>query len=284
MLSLFRRYRELLIVGTLLLYPLVTYLSSGHRGREPNLADRVVLAISSPVQRGLTASIDGARGAFDGYLALRGARAEREACTSELSASRAELNALREARAENERLRAMLGYTEGTLEPEIAARVIGVNASPHFISLRINRGESDGARVGMPVVTPDGVVGQVARVVGGTSDVMLITDPSSRLGAVVQRTRVRATAVGAGGGAELHLDNVLYGDDVVDGDTLITSGTDGLFPKGLVIGHVTKVTRETNAMFLKARVVPAADLRRVEEVLLLPSIFAMAPPIPEVKR
>src|SRR5258706_557680 len=164
MLSLFKRYRELLIVGTLLLYPLITYLSSGHRGREPNIADRVVLAISSPLQRALTATIEGTRGGLDGYVALRSARERRDECMGDLSASRAELNALREAKAENERLRAMIGYTEGTVEPEIAARVIGVNASPHFISLRINRGESDGVRPGMPVVTPDGVVGQVSAV------------------------------------------------------------------------------------------------------------------------
>ncbi len=282
MLSLFKRYRELLIVGTLLLYPLITYLSSGHRGREPNFADRAVLWISSPVQRGLTALIEGSRGGVDGYIALRGAREQRDQCVAQLSASQAELNAMREAKAENERLRAMLGYTETTVEPEIAARVIGVNASPHFISLRINRGESDGVRTGMPVLTSDGVVGQVSRVVGGSADVMLITDPSSKLGVVVQRTRVRGTAIGAGGGQTLALDNVLYGDDVVDGDVVITSGTDGLFPKGLVIGHVENVTRESNAMFLKARIVPAVDLRRVEEVLLLPSMLAMGP-VPEVK-
>jgi rod shape-determining protein MreC len=91
----------------------------------------------------------------------------------------------------------------------------------------------------------------------------------------VQRTRVRGTAIGAGGGQTLTLDNVLYADDVVDGDVVITSGTDGLFPKGLVIGQVEKVTREANAMFLKARIVPAVDLRRVEEVLLLPSMLAL---------
>jgi rod shape-determining protein MreC len=283
MLSLFKRYRELLIVGTLLLYPLVTYLSSGHRGREPNVADRVVLAVSSPVQRVLTGAIEGCRSGLEGYVALRGARDQRDTCVADLSASRAELNALRESRAENERLRAMLGYVEGTVEPEIAARVIGVNASPHFVSLRINRGDSDGVRVGMPVVTPDGVVGQVSRVVGGTSDVMLITDPTSMLGAVVQRTRVRATAAGSGGGSALNLDNVLRGDDVVDDDLVITAGTDGLFPKGLVIGRVEKVSREPNAMFLNARIVPSVDLRRVEEVLLLPSMLALAPPMEKTR-
>jgi rod shape-determining protein MreC len=123
----------------------------------------------------------------------------------------------------------------------------------------------------------------VSRVVGGTADVMLLTDPSSRLGAVVQRSRARGTAVGAGGGTNLHFENVLKGDDVVDGDTLITSGTDGLFPKGLVIGTIEGVSRDTTSnMFVKARIAPATDLRHVEEVLLLPSMLALAP-VPEVK-
>jgi rod shape-determining protein MreC len=283
MLSLFKRYRELLIVGALLLYPLATYLSSGHRGREPNMVDRVVLGIASPVERGLTALIDGAKSSFDGYVALRGAHEQRDQCSAELSQARAELNALKEAKAENERLRTLLKYEEGTVEPEIPARVIGVNASPHFVSLRIDKGESDGVRTGMPVVTASGVVGQVSRVVGGTADVMLLTDPSSRLGAVVQRSRARGTAVGAGGGTNLHFENVLKGDDVVDGDTLITSGTDGLFPKGLVVGQIEGVSRDTSSnMFVKARIVPAADLRHVEEVLLLPSMLALGP-VPEVK-
>jgi rod shape-determining protein MreC len=282
MLSLFKRYRELLIVGALLLYPLITYLSSGHRGREPNVVDRVVLKVSSPVERGLTALIDGAKSSVDAYVTLRGARDQRDQCTAELSQTKADLNALKEQKAENERLRTLLKYEEGTVEPEIPARVIGVNASPHFISLRIDKGESDGVRQGMPVVNADGVVGQVSRVVGGTADVMLLTDPSSRLGVVIQRSRVRGTAVGAGGGTNLHLENVLKGDDVVDGDVLITSGTDGLFPKGLVVGQIVGVTQETSSMFIKARVIPTADLRRVEEVLLLPSMLALAP-VPEAK-
>src|SRR6185295_18925758 len=103
MLSLFTRYRDALIVGALLLWPLVSYLSSGHRGREPNFVDRLVLTVTSPVERGLTALIDGARSSVDGYVALRGAHEQRDQCTAELSQARAELNALKEAKAENER-------------------------------------------------------------------------------------------------------------------------------------------------------------------------------------
>src|SRR3954471_3980238 len=147
MLSSLKRYRELLIVGVLLGYPLITYLSSGHRGREPNTIDRAVLWVSSPLQRLLSSAVDGVRDGVEGYVALRGAKEQRDACVADLSASRAEVNALHEAQAENERLRAILNYSEGTVEPEIAASVIGVNASPHFISLRINRGESHGVRL-----------------------------------------------------------------------------------------------------------------------------------------
>src|SRR5438105_5580713 len=105
MLSSLKRYRELLIVGVLLGYPLVTYLSSGHRGREPNTIDRAVLWVSSPLQQLLTYAIDGARDGVDGYVALRGAKAQRDSCVADLSAARAEVNALSEQRAENERLR-----------------------------------------------------------------------------------------------------------------------------------------------------------------------------------
>src|SRR5439155_8056609 len=107
--------------------------------------------------------IDGVRDGLDGYVALRGAKEQRDACEADLSAMRAEVNALKEQQAENERLRTLLNYSQGTVEPEIAAQVIGVNASPHFISLRINRGDAHGVRLGMPVVTSDGVVGQVSR-------------------------------------------------------------------------------------------------------------------------
>lgn len=290
MLTLFRRYRELLVVGALLVIPLARYLSSGHRGRDPNWVDKWVIAASLPIQRGLTFLVEGISSTVDGYLALRGARQERDACVAELSQTRAELNALAEAKAENERLKAALGYSELTIEPEITARVVGLNASVHFVSLRIDRGESEGVQLGMPVLTAEGVVGQVTRVLGHASEVMLITDPSSKIGAVVQRSRARATASGMGGGAPLSLDNVLYGDDVLDGDVLVTAGTDGVFPKGLVIGKIEtrnfsgsgadggdSIKRDETAMFLRAQVTPTVDLRRVEEVLLLPSMVALAP-------
>src|SRR4051812_32363988 len=120
MFALLKRFRELLLVGALLLYPLATFLSSGHKGREPNLVDRGVLAVSAPLQSALTWAIESAQGGVNGYLALRGARVEADRCRSDLSQVRAELNSFTEARAENERLKGLLGYAEDSVEAEIS--------------------------------------------------------------------------------------------------------------------------------------------------------------------
>lgn len=275
--GLFGRYRDVFIVGALLVFPFVTFLSSGHKGRDPNVVDRVVLAVAAPVQGALTWLVDGVGDGVDGYLTLRGAREEARACTVELSQTRAELNTLREASLENERLRKLLGYVERSVDTEIAARVVGVNPSPQFLSLRLSRGESDGVHVGMPVVTPDGVLGQVVRAVSGSADVMLLSDPVSRVGAVLQRTRVRATVVGTGDGKRLSLENTGRDADVQPNDVVVTSGTDGIFPKGLVLGTVEAVQRAPSGLFLSAQLAPAVVPGTVEEVLVVPAVAAVPP-------
>ncbi len=275
MFSFLQRHRELIIVAALLLGPLVSYLSSGHRGRAPNLVDRAVLRLSTPVQSALTWALEGAGDTVDGYVALRGAHEAAQVCGVGLAEAHAEVNALREAQAENARLKAVLGYVEESVDQEIVARVIGLNPSPQFLSLRINRGEDDGVRVGMPVVTPDGVVGQVVRAVGTSADVMLLTDSASRIGGVVQRTRVRATVTGSGDGHGLSLDFVRREDDLRDGDVVVTAGSDGVFPRGLRVGTVSGVQRPSVGMFLKATLTPAVELRRVEEVLVVPVMMGV---------
>lgn len=270
MFSFLRRYRELLIVGALLLAPLISYLSYGHRGREPNFVDRTVLFISTPVQSLLTQAIDGVSGLGSGYIALRGAHEEALECRTGLAEAHAELNSLKEAEAENARLKAMLGYVQDSVDQEIVARVIGLNPSPQFQSIRINRGEDDGVRVGMPVVTAEGAVGQIVRAVGGSADVMLLTDPASHIGGLVQRSRVRATISGMGDGHLLSVDFVRREDDTKDGDVIVTAGSDGIFPRGVRVGIVRTAQRPSVGMFLKATLEPSVELNRVEEVLVIP--------------
>lgn len=280
MLSLFKRYRQPLLVAVLLLYPLFAFLSSsGRRVRAPNLLDRAVLALVSPVQRGLVGALDGGTSLVHAYVALKGVQAANDALHLENLELRAQVQALGEARLENDRLRKLLGYADALPQgAKVPARVVGINPVSKLLSVRINRGTADGVQHGMSVVTPDGIVGKVLRATSGWADVALITDPQSRVGVRVQRSRARATAAGAGA-APLKLENLLRTDDVQDGDLVITSGTDGVFPPGLVVGRVTALERKDFGMFQGAHIVPAVDTTKLEEVLVVPaSSLALAEP------
>ena len=277
MLSLLKRYRRPLIVGVLLLYPLLAFLLSGRKGRDPNPIDRAVLAVTSPVQQALTTGFEGSVGAVRNYLDLREVRQHNDALRLENLQLRAAVQALGEARMENERLRKLLGYAEAVAGPEVTARVVAVNPVAKLLSVRIASGENDGVYRGMSVVTPDGIVGQVIRATGGSADVALVTDPQSRVAVRVQRSRARGTAAGTGAGP-LRLENMLRTEDVEEGDLIITAGTDGIYPPGLVVGKVTNLEKKEHGMFQGADIVPAVDTSKLEEVLVVGSPYsAMAP-------
>jgi len=278
-LTLLKRNRELILVSVLLLYPLGTFLSKRPISREPNIIDRAVLALTSPLQRALIWAFDGARSAWNGYAALRGVRAENVELREQNQRLRSDANELAEVRAENERLKRMLDYSRSSPDPQLMARVLGVNPAATLLSLRIDRGETDGLRRGMPVVTPDGVVGIVQRVTGSNADVVLVTDPNSRIGVKVQRSRVRATATGKGENRSLQLDNALRTEDLREGDQVVTSGTDGVFPAGLVVGRITSLHRRNYGMVQSAEIAPAVDMTKLEEVLVIRTSPATPPPV-----
>lgn len=268
-LRLLKRHRDLLVVSVLLFYPLSTFLAKRSAQREPNLLDRAILALTAPVQRGLIWAFDGGRSVWTGYLDLRGVRAENLELRERNRRLRLEANELAEARAENDRLRRLLDYTRASPDPHLTARVLGVNPAATLLSLRIDRGESEGVRRGMPVVTADGVVGIVQRVTGSFADVVLITDANSKIAVTVQRSRVRATATGTGENRSLRLENALRTEDVQEGDQVVTSGTDGIFPPGLPVGRIVSLQRRNYGMVQSADILPSADMTKLEEVLVI---------------
>lgn len=283
MLSLLRRYRRFIFVSVLLLYPLVAFLVSGRRGRQPNLLDRALIGMTSPLQSGLNRIIDAGVSSVNHYVDLRGVRQENDALRLENMQLRAAVQALGEARAENERLKQLLAYTEREPGPEIPARVVGVNPAAKLLSVRISSGERQGVFQGMSVVTPDGIVGQVIRTTGGYADVALVTDPQSRVGVRVQRSRARGTAEGAGNGP-LKLENMLRTEDVENGDLIITAGTDGVYPPGMVVGRVANLEKKEHGMFQRADILPAVDTTKLEEVLVVGSPYREGAPMMEGTR
>jgi rod shape-determining protein MreC len=277
-LSFVRRHREPLLVCILLAHALGMFLGSSRRVREPNVIDRVALAMTAPVQRAAVASIDGVVNAWQQYVSLRSVRREVGQLQAENAQLRGDVVGLAEARAENERLRRLIHYEEGNPGPKVVARVLGINPDPNRLTLRIDRGEGDGVRRGQAVVTADGVVGQVLRATASAADVLVAFDPNCRLGGRIQRTRARVGVSGAGENQALKLEYLLRSEDLEEGDLVVTSGTDGVYPPGLVVGRVTGVQRQTSGMFLNAGILPAVNFTRVEEVVVLaPQPAALVP-------
>lgn len=269
MLSFLRRHREPLLVCLILAHALGMFLGSSRRVREPNLVDRIAFAVTAPVQGAAVATIDGTANAWHQYVSLRNVRRENALLEEENAKLRSDVVGLAEARAEIERLRRLVHYDEVSPGPKVVARVLGVNPDPNRLTLRIDRGEGDGVRRGQAVVTADGVVGQVLRATASAADVLVVFDPNCRLGGRIQRTRSRVGVSGGGDEQPLKLEYLLRTEDLEEGDLVVTSGTDGVYPPGLVVGRVTGVQRQTSGMFLNAGILPAVNFSRVEEVVVL---------------
>jgi rod shape-determining protein MreC len=270
-LALLKRYRELILVAFLLLVPLGVFLANAKNPADRSWLDRAVLTVTSPVERVLAWAVTGVLEAWDGYVALRRARERATGLSREVDALRMERDRLLQERAEAERLRRLLGLAEAAPEADhLGARVIGVRLGPSGRQiLTLDRGADQGVGRLMPVVVADGLLGRIHSVTGSTAEVLLLVDTYSSIAVRVERTRARANVRGTGKPGGARLEYALRTEDVIEGDLLVTSGTDGVFPRGLVVGRVTQLRRRPQGLFLEAAVIPAVDPTRVEEVLVL---------------
>jgi len=274
LLALIRRYRELILVAALLLVPLGVYVAHAKAPGERTRVDRVVLAVSAPLERFLSWSITGTLRGWQGYVSLRGAHRRAVALEGDVVALRIENERLRQQQLENDRLRRLLSLAEATPARRwTSARVIGVGMGPTGLqTLTLDRGSDDGIARAMAVVVADGVVGRIRAVTGRTAEVLLAVDRNSSIAVRVERTRARANVRGAGKPEAARLDYALRSEDMIEGDRLVTSGTDGIFPRGLLVGTVTRLERRAHGLFQTADVIPAVDPTRVEEVLVITAV------------
>jgi rod shape-determining protein MreC len=263
-----RRNRILLTSGALLLLS-VLLLSAGTRARPgSDPVGRLLLDRLAPFQIGFTWLGQGVKGLWSGYVDLVAVRGENERLRERVSFLEAEIVRLDEIESSNGRLAELLRFRQ-TLEGEVlGARVIGRDPLPWFRTMTVDRGAADGIRSGMAVLSPEGIVGQIAEVSGSAARVLLLSDANSGVDAIVQRTRARGIVQGGPEGiCEM---NYLRRDaDVAVGDRIVTSGLDGIFPKGLVVGEVVEVSTRYRDLLKAAVVRPSAPLEHVEEVLIV---------------
>jgi rod shape-determining protein MreC len=180
----------------------------------------------------------------------------------------AERNRLLETDATNKRLQQLLDFRQQFPAASITASIIASSASTWFQTCLLNKGSAENVRKGMAVVTPLGVVGQVVAVTPHSAKVLLITDANSGVDVMVQRTRSRGIVAGSLEGGTV-IKYVKRTDEIQIGDRLITSGLDGVFPKGILVGTVGKVRKQQTGLFQHIEVIPAVLAAQTEEVLVV---------------
>ena len=227
-----------------------------------------VSAVMSPIEDVHSTGVRGVKDRWNKYIWLTGVEEDNKLLKERVKSLEAENSKLIEYSRENFRLRDLLHYAEKSPRKAIATTVIGRDPSNWIRSITLDRGYEDGLEIGLPVVDGYAVVGIITGITAKSSKVLLLTDSISSVDGVVQRTRAPGVVESDGDG-NLTMRYVVKEDEVAVGDRIITSGLDGVFPKGVLIGIVTKVDSTINGLFQEVKLDPSATLNQLENVLVL---------------
>ena len=231
--------------------------------------DTVVFTAFSEVQRAVGSMVDGIRGSWRSYVALRGAHDENESLRGELTRLRVRLQAERALSSRSRQLQRLLDTRMNTPLTTVAATIISADPTLWFQTVTINRGRRHGLETDQAVVAAAGVVGRTfGTIAPRAARVQLIIDENAAAGAIIERTRVAGVVHGGNGTPGLQLEYVSNLANVRVGDAVVTSGVDGIYPKGFRIGRVVS-TEPGPDLYQRIAVEPAVDFSALEEVLVV---------------
>jgi rod shape-determining protein MreC len=214
------------------------------------------------------------------YVYLRNVNKENQQLRAEIERMKLEQTRLSEDAKMARRIQTLLAFKEQYIDQTVAAQVIGTSGSEQSRVLYIDKGSNDGLKPDMPVITPTGIVGKIVQVSASSAQVLPINDQLSGVGAALKDSRLQGILKGAPNGATT-LQYVMSDEPVKTGETVITSGGDRIFPKGLLVGTVASVEPGKD-LFLRIRVIPSARLDRLEEVLVVTRIEEKFPDTKEL--
>lgn len=243
-------------------------LASQDRPVRTGVGSQLLIEVTGPLQMMVGLPLRELRSVWDNYVSLVGVRQDRDEIQKELAELRSENLRLREALVASDRFQRFGDYRDQQDLPLRPANVSAEDLSPWFKSITIDQGSSHGIEPGMPVITDEGVVGVVSGTSPHFSRVLLMIDPQSQVDTYTQRSRARGSARGGADGS-CSLEYVLRESDVQPGDDLLTSGLDGIYPKGLRVGRVSRIDREPYGLFQRVEVEPAVDFYALEEVFVI---------------
>lgn len=261
------RHKSLVLLAGVILLQVVLLAVQIKRDSQGRLLRVWTVGAVSPFERAGARGIGNIRGTWSHYFALQNASRENEQLRKENDALKLQVNQLQSKAAEADRLAELLNFRQAQRNvPMLAARVIGTSADTSTQTIDLDRGERDGVRKNMGVITPDGVVGKVVESYRDTSQVLLLTDRYSGVGAMLADSRLQSP-VGGTGEPLLSMKYIATDDTVTLGEKVVTSGMDHIFPRDLPVGTVTEI--KPGRPFQHIRVRPAANLERLEEVIVL---------------
>jgi rod shape-determining protein MreC len=263
--------KTMVTVGAVVLIGLYIIVFSFAYLRHSSIGDaatRTALLLISPFQAVLSSSTQFMDSIWSHYFFLISVSFENDDLKKKLSYAVNENNRCRELELSNLRLREFVKLKDQSPYNLVSAEVIAKDASPWYKTIIINKGTDDGLISGNPVVIPEGIVGYVLTASSNDSKVLLIIDRNSSVDALVQRTRARGLAQGMPNGL-CRLDYALRKIDVEIGDSVVSSGFDGIYPKGLRIGYISKVIRRNAGLFQDVELTPYVDFTKLEEVMVI---------------
>jgi rod shape-determining protein MreC len=280
------------VILLLFLSVVLLLINSQPSSSDLNPLDRTVRSMIAWVQQSTTGGSESTSSLVTSLRNLSELTKENEELKARVLTLEAENAKLSNADRELTRMKELLDFRQTKGLAYLPAKIISRETTPSFrvLKLRIDRGEGERhfgleLKPGMAVVSLQGVVGQLSKVYGDYAELILVSDPQSRIDAMVDRNRSSGTLVGKGED-EGHLCSIPYlsrDDTVLEGDLIVTSGLDQLFPKGLPIGAVTKVTQRKEQPFQEVEVQPAVNFEKLEYVFVVTNLAApqSAPSVPQ---
>ncbi len=229
--------------------------------------ETVTFGAFAEVQRVAYAVFNTLSSGWGGYVGLRQVKAENETLKQELAAAQIQMQEQRALSDRTRNLEQLLELRDRVTLETTASEVIAAGATPEFRTLTIDKGTGDGLLADMAVIAPAGVVGRIVTPASRASKVQLLIDRNAAAGALIERTRAQGVVIG-GGDQRLRMEYVSEISDIVVGDVVMTSGIDGIYPKGFIIGTVEAVTKNGSA-YGEIIVKPAVDFSSIEEVLVV---------------
>jgi rod shape-determining protein MreC len=275
--SFLSRFKNPLVLIALLLAQAIALATQVRRpedssrpdGKHVRLVRMWANGLVSPFERISSLGGRGLRGGLSNYVNLRHVRQQNLDLQQQLAQLRLERAAISEDAVQAQRLRKLLDFKQHYISGTVAAQVIGTSGSDQSRLLILDKGTNDGLKPGMPVITPDGVVGKLRAVFSSTSQLLLLSDPTSGAGVLLQSTRTRAILRGSPQG-NIIINNLTPDERIKPGEKVLTSGGDQVFPRGLAVGTIESIKPDIDHQpYTLITLRPAANLIQLEEVLIV---------------